>query len=119
MSEFPVLKTGSVMQYPAQKETHFSTQVVRFVDGSEQRFRDYQRPLHRWVVRLELLDEGELHLLQEFFRTLDGPAGAFTFTDPWDGTKYPNCSFESDDMMEDFLDELKGKIALTVCENRG
>ena len=41
MSEFPPLKTGAVMQYPAQKEARFSTTVVRFTDGSEQRFPQY------------------------------------------------------------------------------
>jgi hypothetical protein len=119
MSDFPTLKTGAVLQYPGQKAARFSTQVVRFVDGSEQRYRDYQAPLRRWAIRLHLLDEGELHLLREFFRVEGGAAGTFTFTDPWDGTKYQNCSLESDEIVEELSDEIKGKTALTVRENRG
>ena len=119
MSDFPVLKTGAVLQYPAQKSVRFSTQVVRFVDGSEQRFRDYQTPLRRWTVKMELLDESEMHLLREFFRMENGASGTFTFTDPWDGTKYQSCSFEQDTLTEELLDEMKGRLALTIRENRG
>ncbi len=119
MSDFPTLKTSAVLQYPGQKAARFSTQVVRFVDGSEQRYRDYQGRLHRWMIRLDLLDEGEMHLLREFFRAESGAVGTFTFTDPWDGTKYQNCSLEGDEMVEELSDEMKGKTALTVRENRG
>jgi phage-related protein len=118
MSAFPTLKTGAVLQYPAQKEVQFSTTVLRFIDGSEQRFRNYQTPLHRWMIRLELLDESELHQLREFFRTQGGAAGSFAFTDPWDGTNYANCSIEDGAMMEALSDESNGKTSLTVRENR-
>src|SRR5579864_5521225 len=109
MSAFPILKTGAVLQYPAQREVRFSTTVLRFIDGSEQRFRNYQTPLHRWTIRLDLLDESELHQLREFFRTQGGAAGSFAFTDPWDGTNYVNCNIEDDTMIETLLDESNGK----------
>jgi len=118
MSDFPLLKTGVVLQYPAQRGTRFATQVVRFVDGSEQRFRDYARPLHRWQVRLDLLDEAEAHLVREFFRSEAGAAEGFNFTDPWDGTKYTNCSFEKDELFEEMLDEMKGRVSIGIRENR-
>ncbi len=118
MSDFPILKTGAVLQYPARKAIRFSTGVLRFVDGAEQRFRDYQAPLRRWTIRLDLLDENELHVLREFFRAESGAAGTFRFTDPWDGAVYLNCSFENGEMTEDRLDEVRGNTALTVQENR-
>jgi len=119
MSAFPTLKTGATLQYPAQRATEFSTDVVKFVDGSEQRFRGYQTPLRRWSIRLELLDETELHTLREFFRTQSGAAESFSFTDPWDGTVYPNCSLDGDEMAEELDDAEQGKTTLTVVENRG
>ena len=118
MSDFPTLKTGAVLQYPAQKSIRFATGVLRFMGGSEQRFRDYQAPLRRWTIRLDLLDENELHVLRAFFRAESGAAGTFTFTDPWDGTVYLNCSFENHEMSEEILDEVRGTTALTVQENR-
>ena len=118
MSDFPTLKTGAVMQYPAQREIAFSTSIVRFVDGSEQRFRQYPAPFHRWVIRLDLLDENELHQLREFFRTVSGGAEDFGFTDPWDGTRYPNCSLADDEISDRTLDVFDARTSVTIRENR-
>jgi phage-related protein len=119
MSTFPTLKTGAVLQYPAQKEVRFATKVVQFIDGSEQRFRGYRTSLHRWMIRLELLDQGELQVLREFFRAQAGGADSFVFTDPWDGTTYANCSMEGGNLALQLVDEMKGNTSLTVRENRG
>jgi hypothetical protein len=117
MSAFPTLKTGAVMQYPAPRGIEFSTTALEFVDGSEQRFCNYQAPLHRWVVQLGLLDQSELQQYQEFFRGIVGPAGDFAFTDPWDGTNYPSCSLASDSMAAVLAGEWNGETSLTVLEN--
>jgi hypothetical protein len=117
MSTFPTLKTGAVMQYPGQRGAGFSTTALQFVDGSEQRFCNYQAALHRWVIQLSLLDQSELQEFQEFFREIAGPAGDFAFTDPWDGTNYPSCSLASDTMTAVLAGEWNGETSLTVLEN--
>jgi hypothetical protein len=117
MSTFPTLKTGAVMQYPAQRGVTFSTTALQFVDGSEQRFRSYKTPLHRWVIQLSLLDQTELHEFQEFFRATAGRAENFTFTDPWDGTSYSSCSLGSDVMTAVLAGEWNGETLLNVIEN--
>ena len=117
MSTFPTLKTGAVMQYPAQRGLQFSTTALQFVDGSEQRFRNYQTVLHRWVIQLSLLDQSELQELDEFFRGIEVPAGDFAFTDPLDGTNYPSCSLASDSMTALLASEWNGETSLTVLEN--
>jgi hypothetical protein len=118
MSTFPTLKTGAVMQYPAQRGLTFSTTALQFVDGSEQRFCNYGSALHGWVIQLTLLDQAELQVLQEFFRGMTGSAGDFVFTDPWDGTNYPSCSLSSDSMTAVLASEWNGQTSLTVLENR-
>lgn len=118
MANFPTLKTGAVAQYPSDRTRQFSTQVYRFLDGSEQRFPGYRTALHQWIIRLDLLDETELTNLQMFFLSEDGRAGNFTFTDPWDGTTYSNCSFGSDTLTMDFVGPMKGVTQLIVKENR-
>lgn len=118
MSDFPLLKTGAVMQYPARKALTFSTRVLRFVDGSEQRFRQFGAPLRRWVIHLELLDEAEMSALEEFFRARQGAYGDFSFTDPWEGVEYPNCSFDQDEAGWEFVGEARGGTTLVVKENR-
>jgi len=115
---FPTLKTGAVMQYPADRKIRFNTQVLRFLDGTEQRFREYASRLHRWTIRLDLLDEAELATLDQFFVTNQGQFGSFSFTDPWDGTIYPNCSLEGDTFAFQLRGEMRGTTQLVVCENR-
>jgi hypothetical protein len=107
------------MQYPAQRGVQFSTTALNFVDGSEQRYRSYQAPLHQWVIQLSLLDQSELQDFQEFFRAMAGRAENFTFTDPWDGTSYPSCSLGSDGMNAVLAGEWNGETLLTVLENGG
>jgi hypothetical protein len=118
MATFPQLKTGAVAQYPATKSAHFQNQTVRFLDGSEQRYRDSAGPLHQWVVQLSELDESEMAAFEQFFEDNQGRLGSFAFTDPWDGTQYPNCSLASDDLMLASTAEMRGKTSLTVIENR-
>ena len=118
MGAFPTLKTGAVMQYPAQKELQFSTTVIRFSDGSEQRFRQYQAPLHRWMVRLDLLDESELNQVREFFRAHAGTSETFQFTDPWDSTSYEHCSLGDNEMKDTLVRESCAQTTLTIVENR-
>jgi Conserved hypothetical protein 2217 (DUF2460) len=117
MSTFPTLKTGAVMQYPAQRGMQFSTTTLQFVDGSEQRFCGYQSVLHSWVIRLSLLDQSELQTVQNFFRGIVGPAGDFAFTDPLNGTNDPSCSLASDSMASVLVGEWNGETSLTVLEN--
>jgi hypothetical protein len=118
MGAFPKLKTGAVMQYPASRSVEYATQVYRFVDGSEQRYRERGAGARRWEIRLERLDEEELQSLQEFFGSVEGRAGSFAFTDPWDGVTYEDCSLENDEMMVEVSGEMRGQTVLVVRENR-
>jgi hypothetical protein len=118
MASFPPLKTGAVAQYPAERTPQFSTQVYRFLDGSEQRFPSFPGVLQQWTIRLDLLDEGELENLREFFLSEEGRAGSFSFVDPWTATVYANCSFGSDTLALQFQGPQNGATQITVKENR-
>ena len=118
MASFPALKTGVVAQYPSDRAKRFSTHVLKFLDGSEQRFARFGAPLKRWLIHLELLDETELENLEEFFVEQAGQAGTFSFTDPWDGTVHANCSFESDAMTAGYNGPSNGVASVVVKENR-
>lgn len=72
----------------------------------------------RWVIRLDLLDESELENLEQFFQDEGGRAGSFSFTDPWDGTVYASCSFDSDELTLQFQGIARGKTQIAVKENR-
>jgi Conserved hypothetical protein 2217 (DUF2460) len=119
MATFPPLKTGAVAQYPAVKMVRYQNQILRFVDGTEQRYRDSAGPLHRWIIRLDKLDETEMASIETFFLSNQGSFASFAFVDPWDGTSYPNCSVGSDGMQMTSVEELQNTTSVTVMENRG
>ena len=119
MATFPQLKSGAVAQYPAGKTLRFQNQTLRFLDGTEQRYRDSAGVLHRWVISLDELDESEMAAVEQFFLDNQGRLGSFAFTDPWDGTQYANCSLAGDQLDLTSLAEMRGKTSVTVIENRG
>src|ERR1035441_8395603 len=118
MATFPTLKTRAAMQYPATRRVRYQNQALRFLDGTEQRYRDCAGPLLRWEIPLSLLDEGEVAAIERFFADNQGAFGSFSFTDPWDGTVHPNCSLAGDTYGFQLKGEMRGKTKLTLCQNR-
>jgi hypothetical protein len=118
MATFPKLKTEAVAQYPATRGLRMRNQALRFVDGSEQRYRACAGVLHRWEIKLKALDEGEMAAIEEFFADAQGRFASFEFTDPWDGKVYANCSLEADEVTLASAGEMQGSTAVTVVENR-
>ncbi len=114
MSVFPKLKSGVVAQYPVVRGNSFSTSVSRFLDSSEQRFRDYRGLRRRWVVRLSQLDETELQRLSEFFVEQQGRAGMFDFEDPWTGSVVSGCRFEDDELLTVSNGEFNGATDVVI-----
>jgi hypothetical protein len=108
-----------VAQYPAKMELRFQNQTLRFVDGKEQRYRDAAGPLHRWEIRLDQIDEGEIAALEAFFTENQGAFANFAFIDPWDGHSYPSCSLQADGLDLMAISEMRGTTSMAVIENRG
>ncbi len=118
MAEFPVLKTGAVAQYPSQRTIAYATTVLRFVDATEQRYREFAAPERTWVIRLSLLDDAEMTAVDEFLRAQRGELHDFAFTDPWDSTVYGSCRLIGGDSSLEYVGERRGQAALMVRENR-
>jgi hypothetical protein len=117
VASFPALKTGAVGQLGSDRGRKFSSAVYRFVDGKEQRFPLFGAPLKKWVIRMELLDEGELEAVEGFFLSQAGRAGSFEFTDPWDGSVHADCSFDSDVVEAVYRGAGDGAVTVVVKEN--
>ena len=115
---FPTLKTGAIAQYPGTKTTQYSCIVSRFLDGSDQRYRDYSAPLRRWTIQLNLLDDGELSALDQFFAAQQGRFGVFSFVDPWTQATIPSCTLEQDSLDYTLSGEMRGSTSLVVVETR-
>lgn len=119
MADFPKLKTGAVAQYPAARNFEYRHQMLRFVDGNEQRYRDSAGPLRRWTIRLDYLDATEASAIEDFFITNQGRFAKFTFVDPWDGASYANCSIAADDYSAVTQDDFRSLTSIVIEENRG
>ncbi len=117
MATFPKLKTNAIAQYPLGRREQFQNQTVRFVDGSDQRFRDSGGARLEWDIQLSQLDEGELAAIEEFFLASQGAFDSFSFTDPSDGTVYDNCSVGADNLTLLTTGEMRGSTKLTVVRN--
>lgn len=118
MDTFPRLRTGAVFQLPANRMLQFATEVIQFVDGSEQRFRKYAQPFHRWIVSFDALDETELQAIRLFVQQMNGAAGVFSFTDPWDGTIYAKCSLEGGGVSDSLAGPMQISTGLVIRENK-
>jgi len=118
MSSFPTLKTGSALQYPATKSIQYRTQVFRFLDGTEQRYRDFGAPIRHWAIQLDLLDETELASFGQFFISEQGAFGNFPFTDPWTQEALPACSLGQDELTSELLDQARNATKLVVTETK-
>ena len=114
---FPILKTGAVTQYPATQNIQYSSFVVRFLDGSNQRYRKYAAPLRRWVIRLAMLDETEIYAMEKFFQEQGGSFGSFGFIDPWTQALFPDCSIDQDELNYQLSGEARGAVNIIVTEN--
>jgi hypothetical protein len=118
MADFPRLKTGAVLQYPAERTLRFPTAKFRFINGREQRFRSSAGVIRNWVIRLELLDEAELSTIEQFFQDQQGKFGRFTFRDPADGQEYPDCSIEQSELQVQHDSEMTGSTVLVIRQNQ-
>ncbi len=116
MAQFPKLKTQAIAQYPAATQLAFRTDVVRFVDGSDQRFRRWGGPVRSWTIVLDQLDEGEVHALRRFFEAHAGRAGTFSFMDPWTETEYERCAFDTDELPLRFSEIQSSSATIRIRE---
>jgi hypothetical protein len=114
MALFPKLKTTAVTQFPSGRSLSYATEVLRFVDGSEQRFRRAGAPVLRWEISLSKLDGRELAAVREFFLSQQGRYGTFEFMDPWDGTEHHGCSFEGDELELTLDGERSSSTKMTI-----
>jgi Conserved hypothetical protein 2217 (DUF2460) len=116
MATFPALSSGSTVQYPLQTNAARTTQVIRFLDGTDQRCIVRARPMRWWVVKITLLNDSELAQMEEFFVTQQGNFGRFDFTDPSSGEIVPNCRLVSPELVSLYQGADQGSMELTVME---
>jgi hypothetical protein len=116
MATFPALSSGAIAQYPIGNYAARTTQVIRFLDGSDQRCIVRARPVRWWVVKLSLLNDSELAQIEEFFTAQQGSFGLFDFPDPFSNQTVTNCRFAAPELVTEYEGADQGSTDLIVME---
>jgi len=103
MASFPLLSSGAITQYPTESSVGQSVGVIRFLDGSDQRFLRTGRRLRTWRVQLDLLSDEEAAALELFFTAQKGVFSPFTFTDPATNAPVSHCRLATAEMITEYL----------------
>jgi hypothetical protein len=119
MENFPKLSTGAVTQYPLPLGIRQGAQIIRFVDGSDQRFLAEGRQYRSWQLKLDLLNESELQQIDAFFDAHSGNYSTFTFPDPITGANVPNCRLQDSTLITEYVAVGSGSASLWILETNG
>jgi Conserved hypothetical protein 2217 (DUF2460) len=119
MAEFPILSSGAVVQYPAVIASGQAVQVIRFLDGSDQRYVVQPKSLRQWQIRLDLLNEDEIQQLEAFFIAQSGDYSPFDFPDPFSGTAVPNCRLAAPGFVSEYVGVDVSSTSFWVIEANG
>ena len=119
MLTFPLLQSRAVCQYPVRIVYGTGVEVLRFVDGSQQRFLRQGKQTRRWQIRLDLLTDLETVALEDFFDSQLGSYSKFAFPDPQSGHLVPNCCLGNSVFTRNLIGGNSNSTALWVIETYG
>ena len=116
MPTFPLLNSGSTVQYPVQRGIRQEIHTVQFLDGTEQRCLT-TKPLHRWTLRYAAIDDTELLALQTFVLQQQATPSPFTFVDPATQVAYDNCHVLRDTLQSTYAGPGRNSVVLVIQED--
>ena len=117
--QFPTLSSGAVTQYGSPMGFVWPAQVIRFVDGTDQRFLACGGALRRWLINLRLLNESEVASIEAFFSALGGEYSTFSFPDPISGVSVSNCRIGAPELISEYQAVDIAATSLWVVETNG
>lgn len=116
MASIPSLQSGSTVQYPLTTTRTYSTKVIQFIDGTEQRFAQTSKGRTRWTVSLRDLTASEVEDWGLFAAQSTVANQEFVFQDPVTGETHTKCRLSADPISIEHLDEQRAQLSLTVIE---
>lgn len=119
MATFPALSTGAVTQYPLPMTTGQAVQVIRYLDGADQRYLIQGRTFRSWQIKLDLLNESEIQQIEAFFASQQGDFATFVFPDPYSGANVPNCRLAAPSLMTEYVEADTCSTSFWVIETNG
>ncbi len=119
MANFPILSSGAVTQYPIGLTSGQGARVIRFLDGSDQRYSTQPRALRQWQIRVNLLNESEIQQIEAFFNDVQGDYSPFTFPDPISGANVANCRLAAPGLVTEYVGIDNSATSFWVIETHG
>jgi len=108
---FPQLMSGATSQYPIRKRSTLRTIRNRCLDGREIKLADLSASSIDWALTFEELVDGEINALRDFFVSMEGSLGTFTFLDPTDNLLAWSEKLDEDVWQKDALLQLSNDIS--------
>lgn len=96
MEEFPVLRSGALVQYPVRRGQGTVHMNVEFWGGGGQSYVRKKANALTWMLKYVGLSEEEVAYLLEFCEKHEESGMLFSFRDPIEGTLYDHCRVEPD-----------------------
>lgn len=119
MLTFPSLNSGAVAQYPLPVSYASPVEIIRFIDGLDQRFMARGKTLRTWHVQLSFLNADEMNQIETFFESLEGQYSIFAFPDPYSQQTVPNCRMGDASFASDYLADDLTSSSFWVVETNG
>jgi len=111
MACFPQLLTGALSQYPIRKSTTCRTIRNQCLDGREIKLADSAGSAIEWTLTFQELIDDEVGALRDFFVSMEGSLGTFTFLDPTDNLLAWSEKFDQSVWQKDPLLQLSSGVA--------
>ena len=119
MLTFPLLGSGAVAQYPLPLSYTTPVEIIRFIDGTDQRFVARGKTLRTWRIESSFLNEDEIYQLELFFESVEGQYSLFSFPDPYSSELVPNCRLGENSLTTDYVGVDLASASLWVVETNG
>jgi hypothetical protein len=119
MLTFPLLNSGAVAQYPLPLSYTSPVAIIRFIDGTDQRFVARGTTLRTWRIHNAFLNEDEIYQVELFFESTKGQYSLFDFPDPYSGVLVPNCRLGENALSTDYVGVDLASSSLWVVETNG
>lgn len=111
MASFPALPSGSISEFPYSETDVFYVAQSALPCGLTTTYAQNASAKKGFVVTYTLLSESELATLEDFWNSVAGSLGYFSFTDD-NGVTYDTCRFDQQSFAVIYNDV--GQIGLTL-----
>jgi len=120
VATFPLIGGGHIVsQYPYTTAPAFLHTKVDMPCGVRWSYSWRTNPLRTFVVSYRSIPTADVKTLEEFFNSMSGRYGTFSFMDLEAGNVHPNCRFDQDNFQVTYNGVNNCSVTLRIAEFAG